>query len=122
MSANPQQKPPTAGRGWRSLAPMEIPTTERLAQTLEIALNVTGDARLVELIARARRGFYDDYKSPLANPTVRLVQDLTTVGQTALAERARRGEFEASSEEAAAWARSPEGIETINEVFGIAGR
>lgn len=81
-----------------------VPTTERLALALEAA----GDRNLTPLIEKARAGFYDDYKSPLAFPIIRLVTDLSALGHEALAERAKAGDFDATREEAKAWAKSDE--------------
>jgi hypothetical protein len=77
---------------------MTIPTSERLAQ----ALHAHG---LFNMEAKARDGFYDDYKSPLATPIVQLVRDLQAQGQHDLAKRAMNGEFDASREEAEDWAK-----------------
>jgi hypothetical protein len=100
---------------------MDVPTTERLARALEGERNATRDSRLTGLIVRARQGVYDDFKSPLPCGPSRLFQELVELGHCGFAERVRNGEFDATSEEAAEWARSPEGIETVNEVFGIGG-
>jgi len=64
---------------------------------------------LREMAAKAKTGYYDDFRSPLATPIVQLVVDLTRAGHLDLAERAKEGEFDATKEEADAWAKSPEG-------------
>ncbi len=54
-------------------------------------------------------------------PCAQLVSDLHRIGTpeaSALAKRAIDGEFDANREEADAWARSAEGIETLRE-FGV---
>jgi len=61
------------------------------------------------MIAKARAGYYDDYKSPLATPIMQLVRDLSAAGLPELMARATRGDFDANKEEADAWAASPEG-------------
>jgi len=86
-----------------------IPTSERLAQALEAELRTTHDTRLELLIGRARDGFYDDFKSDLPNPQQALVYDLRTLGHFKFAQRVIDGEFDATMEEAEAWANSPEG-------------
>jgi hypothetical protein len=77
----------------------KLHTTEKLARALE----AEHDPRLAPLIDRARTGYYHDYLSPLPGPEVQLVADLTALGHTALAERVRDGEFDASRAEADAW-------------------
>lgn len=76
---------------------MSQPTTERLA----LALTAAGCPP--EMIERARAGFYDDFKSPIANPISQLVQELRSIGQTDLVNRAIDGEFDATDEESDLW-------------------
>lgn len=76
---------------------MNIPTTEKLARALEQA---GAPSRMVD---HARRGTYDDFKSNLAFPIVKLVQELEFLGLKELAERARNGEFDSTREEAEEW-------------------
>ena len=71
-------------------------TTEKLAQELH-ALG------LFDMEKKAREGYYDDFKSPLATPIIQLVNDLNSVGATSLAKRAMNGAFDASKEEAEEW-------------------
>jgi len=89
----------------------ELHTTEKLAQALE----ELGDTSLRPLIWRARRGYYHDYLSPLATPAIQLVADLRAAGHPGFAERVKAGEFDASSAESDAWARSPDGQDTFSE-------
>jgi hypothetical protein len=93
---------------------MSIPTTERLARSLE----AHNDPRMKKMIARAREGYYDDYKSPIAAPTMQLVQDLLDLGQGELADRAAKGEWDGTAEEAEAWANSEEGKKAIADAGG----
>lgn len=60
---------------------------ERLAQ----ALHALGD---FDMEKKAREGYYGDFTSPLATPIMTLVQDLDAKGYSALAQRAREGEFD----------------------------
>lgn len=90
------------------------PTTEKLAEAMEARNN----PRLAKMIIKARAGFYDDYKSHLPTPIMQLVLDLIEAGETELAELAKRGQFDGTPEEAAEWAKSPEGRSMFNEVFG----
>lgn len=81
-----------------------------------------------EMIERAIAGFYHDFLSPLDFPEIQLVQDLRAIaGNTSLprstrqeiermAKRVIDGEFDASPEESAAWAASPEGQETFRQL------
>lgn len=94
--------------------PEPLPTTERLARALE----ATGDPALAGMIMRARAGYYDDFKSPLAMPERQLVIDLRQAGQTGLLERAMDGEFDSTAAESQAWAASEDGQNTFRELFG----
>ncbi len=88
-----------------------------------------------EMIQRAVDGHYHDFLSPLDFPEMQLVQDLRTIaGNKSLPRSTRQdigrlvqqvidGEFDASPEESAEWAASPEGQETFrlladDAVFG----
>jgi hypothetical protein len=76
-------------------------------------------AGLAEMAAKATEGYYHDYLSPLALPCQQLVSDLHRVGTpaaSALAIRAMNGEFDASREEADAWAASAEGKEVFRQL------
>ncbi len=90
----------------------QLPTTERLARALE-ALN---DPRLLNMIAQARAGYYDDFKSTLNFPCIQLVRDLEAAGHPDLAARARDGEFDASEAEAHAWMKSREARAIMDEL------
>jgi hypothetical protein len=71
-------------------------TSERLAKELE-------DAGAVEMAAKARQGYYDEFDGELPMPMVQLVCDLQNSGYVELAGRALNGEFDATGEEAEAW-------------------
>jgi hypothetical protein len=90
-----------------------LPTTERLGQALE-ALD---DPKLAAMIERARQGYYDDYKSPLATPIIQLVNDIREAGHPEFAQRVIDGEFDATPEESKAWANSPEGQAVFQELL-----
>jgi hypothetical protein len=83
----------------------QLPTTERLARALE-SLN---DPALAGMIAQARAGYYDDYKSSLAMPQVQLVLNIRSHGHPEFAKRVIDGEFDATLEEGEAWINSLEG-------------
>jgi hypothetical protein len=81
-----------------------------------------------EMVQRAVDGYYHDFLSPLDFPEIQLVQDLRTVAANRslprsvrqeigrMAQRVIDGEFDASPEESAAWAESPEGKETFRQL------
>jgi hypothetical protein len=71
-----------------------LPAGERLARALEAC----HDPKLADLIRRARAGYYDETRSPLALPIVHLIRDLTQAGYPDLVRRARRGEFDSTGE------------------------
>lgn len=92
------------------------PTTERLAAALE-AINAP-----YVLIAHARAGHYDDYKSELPFPQIVLVGELQKLGTNGAMDLARQviaGEFDGTKEEAEAWAASPEGQQALREMDGL---
>lgn len=74
---------------------MSVSTAEKLAQVLHAA-------GLFEMEKKARGGYYDDFRSPLATPIVQLVNDLRAAGQHDLAHRAMNGEWDGTKEEAEA--------------------
>lgn len=90
-----------------------VPTTERLA----LALEALEDPRLVEIIARARQGVYDDFKTTIAFPQAMLVSELQTLGHHQFARRVIDGEFDATMEESIAWAESVEGQRVLQELL-----
>jgi hypothetical protein len=75
-----------------------------------------------ELIRRAKKDRFHDFKSDSATPCVDLVMQLRAAGFEEMAKRAMEGEFDAGREESEAWAQSPEGIETFNQLLGGRGR
>lgn len=99
-------------------------TTEKLAAALREVPGVPAD-----MIERALAGYYHDYLSPLAFPEMQLVHDLHFLASLPATPRDSRprlrdlaaqvvaGDFDASAEEADAWARSPEGQATFRELF-----
>lgn len=90
---------------------VEKPTTERLAEALKAA------GAPPDMISRAREGYYDDFKSPLAMPEMQLVQDAREHGLTTIVEGVYRGEWDATKEESDEWARSPDGQATFRELM-----
>lgn len=72
--------------------PEKIPASEKLAKAMALA----GCPR--KTIGRALHGYYDDFKSILPFPRIKLVQDLAAFPE--LQERAKNGEFDAEKWEA----------------------
>lgn len=70
----------------------------------------------VQMVAAARAGYYDDFRSDLAFPLIALVDELRAIGQHPLAERVVAGEFDGTTEESDAWARSPDGQAAFREL------
>jgi hypothetical protein len=83
------------------------PTTERLARAL---IEAHAPAAMVD---RARVGYYDDFLSELPLPIMQLVIEATDAGLVGIANRARRGEFDAPKWESDEWAASPDGQATF---------
>ncbi|RJX17569.1 MAG: hypothetical protein C4575_13070 [Desulforudis sp.] len=90
-----------------------IPTTERLA----LALEALGDPRLVDVIANARAGVYDDFKTTLVFPQIALVKKLNALGHFEFSHRVIDGEFDATMEESLAWMESQEGQRAMQELL-----
>jgi hypothetical protein len=76
----------------------QLPTTEKLAKALEQAHAPQS------MITAARAGRYDDFKSAFEMPIHDLVRDCRKYGLHALAQAAIDGEFDATRDEAKAWA------------------
>ena len=85
------------------------------------------DAGLITMSKVAERGYYNDFFSPLAAPSLQLMRDLDVVlgmvpsyEQKAkiqrIIERHKDGEFDATKEEAEEWAASAEGRETLSSL------
>ena len=88
-------------------------TKDKLAQAL-------AEAGLPEMAVMAAMGYYDDYQSPLALPSMQLDADLQVAGTPearALQLRHYDGEFDASIEESDEWAKSAEGQETMRRLI-----
>jgi len=87
----------------------KIPTTERLARAME------KEGCPDWMIAKAREGYYDDFKSSIATPCIQLVNDLGMVGRLHLRARAMQGEFDAQKWESDEWANDPETRKMMQE-------
>lgn len=98
----------------RTLDPVgddEVHTAELLARALE----AEEDPALTMIANRARVGYYHDYLSPLALPTIQLVTDLRAAKHEALAARVMNGEFDASAAESQEW-MSTEGQQMVKQL------
>lgn len=71
-----------------------------------------------DIMNRTARGHYNECTGPLETPIVQLVKDLTRAGALELAEDAKNGRFDATSDEWQAWETSPEGQAVINSPEG----
>lgn len=89
----------------------EIATTEKLAQALTFARAPQS------MIALARDGYFDDFKSPLAFPIRALVAEASKYHLNNIALRAMNGEFDAQDWEADAWGKSAEGQAMIQDLY-----
>lgn len=87
-------------------------------QKLVHALESTGSPKLVGTIRKAKAGAFSDTLSESATPITDLVQELMRLGFPALAQRAQRGDFDATSAEWDAWRASDEGRLTMAELTG----
>jgi hypothetical protein len=90
---------------------MTEPTTEKLAKALEMAKAPAW------MIKKAREGYYDDYKSPLAFPEMQLHHDAHVAGLDEIKAAVEAGEFDSTKEESDEWARSPEGQAAFAELI-----
>lgn len=92
----------------QSAAP-RVPTTEKLAKALEQA-NAPAS-----MIAAARAGHYDDYKSDVPDPIRQLVRDARDANLPTIVIAAINGKFDGQKWEADEWAKSPEGRATFQQ-------
>lgn len=88
----------------------ELPAS---TQKLVLALQATQDPRLAGVIERAQANHYHDFESPLPSPPAQLMADLQELGHHRLAQRVANGDFDATREEAEAWAAGEEGRATF---------
>lgn len=93
-----------------------IPTKERLARDIEALARDNKDPELSPMIRKAREGYYDDYESPLATPSVQLVADFRRMGYEGMARKAIGGRWDGTKAESDAWAAKqtdPEILEAL---------
>jgi hypothetical protein len=80
-----------------------------MMHTKDILAAELAKAGLPEMAAKAATGYYHDFLSPLDLPSLQLVADLESAGTPealGLLARHLEGEFDATREEANAWAAS----------------
>ena len=97
-------------------------TRDRLARELRAVAEVASpdNATKYEAFAkRAETGEFDDYADTYVCPITQLHAELSAAGLTKFAARVAAGEFDATKEESDEWARSPQGQEVANALFGL---
>jgi len=94
-----------------------VTSTDRLLEALEMEAD-QGKSIPLEIIRKAQTHYYHDYLSPIAMNMIALYHDARAAGLEIVASGAVSGLFDATKEEADAWAASPEGQATFAE-FGI---
>jgi len=89
--------------------------------TKDMLANELRKVGLTDMADRAAQGYYHDYLSPLATPSIMLANDLAVAARKAqdggfpaidiiaLRQRHLNGDFDASKEEGDDWAESPDG-------------
>jgi hypothetical protein len=97
----------------------QTPTRIRLASELrQVAAKASpANAAKYEAFAkRAETGEFDDYGSMHVCPITQLYNELMQAGFTKFAARVADGEFDATKEEADAWAMGPDGQAAFKEL------
>jgi len=72
-------------------------TRIHLVKELEARLprgNTSITSDLLQIIAKAKAGYYHDFESPVATPKMELVKDLRDVGFTDIASRVINGDYD----------------------------
>ena len=98
-------------------------STQKLIEALKAA------AAPADLIARAERDEFNDFKSQSATPCLDLLRalseaaaaDPTNEALRGVRDQAFKGAFDATRAESDAWANSPEGRATLEQTFGMPG-
>jgi len=60
----------------------------------------------LDMVQKAERGDYDDYRSPSPTPILDLVRDCWRAGLQSIARQAMNGEYDGTLEEGEAWFKS----------------
>jgi hypothetical protein len=89
---------------------MGMGSTEKLVTALEA---VGAPASLVE---RAKKNAFHDFRSPSATPIIDLVNECERFGLNGVAILARRGEFDATREEADEWLETDEAKSILRDI------
>lgn len=90
-------------------------TEERVSAIDKLVKALEEAGAPAEMLERARSGYYDEYKSELSAPILKLAQDAQLHGLKEIATRAIRGEFDSSLWEASEWADSDKGKAEIKD-------
>lgn len=69
------------------------------------------------MVAHARQGLFDDYKSDHPTPCILLVEACRAAGMPDMAERAKNGEFDGTRADSDAWAKSSDGQSAFKELL-----
>jgi len=89
---------------------------ESTARLVAVLREQKPSPKMARLIERAERDEFHDFLSPLVFPQLALAEALKDDHRHALATRVLRGEFDATTAEAQAWADSPDGQATFAEL------
>ncbi len=95
--------------------------------TKDVLADALREAGLLEMADIAATGYYHDFLSPLTFPTVTLVKHLGAEAEKTgngvkrhkieqLIYQVEQGFFDASEEEAAEWAASPDGLAAMKDI------
>lgn len=72
------------------------------------------------MVDRARRGYYDDFESPIATPQIHLYKDASASGLTQICAMVRNGDFDATLEEGDRWIERQTGeVSEIIDKLGL---
>lgn len=89
-------------------------STERLVAALKEA------GAPADLVIRAAADAFHDFRSLSATPIMDLVAACERAGLHGIADRAKRGEFDADKSEAEEWMNSPDGQQTLRSLEPLA--
>lgn len=84
-------------------------TKDKLAQAL------TEAKAPADMIQRASAGYYDEFESVIKDPIHQLIIDARASGLQDIADKAIKGEFDATSEEGDAWFRSMNPFQDLSD-------
>jgi hypothetical protein len=92
------------------------PSTEVLVKDIEAEIEKRGSTKLRQiLLQRAKEDEFHDFFSPHAMNMNLLLQDARACGFDVICEGVLEGKYDATKEESAEWAASPEGQSAFEE-------